>query len=253
MDYAILSDIHGNAPALEAVLADIKRRDISKIINLGDCFFGAIQPAETAKILRKTKVITTISGNKDRDVVESTGKKELPKAMQFVLDELDDEAISFLKSLPKTYSVDGIFLASHGTPDDDNTYLTENVDAEGNVTLKSDNELILQLKNVHEPIVLCGHSHVQRLLYLSNGQIILNPGSVGLPAYIGTGSPAAIMESYTPFAKYAVVHTGTNPFTFDLISCPYNWEKSSALAKEHGNNDWAEWIKTGRALKKNKG
>lgn len=250
MDYAIISDIHGNAPALEAVLADIKSRGITKIINLGDCFFGAIQPAETAKILRNTKVITTISGNKDRDVVESIGKKELPKAMQFVLDDLDKEAITFLKYLPKTNSVDGIFLASHGTPDDDNTYLTENVDKGGNVTLKLDDELILQVKNVREPVILCGHSHVQRLLYLSNGQIILNPGSVGLPAYIGAGSPAAVMESYTPFAKYAVVHTGTKQFTFDMISCPYDWESSSALAKKHGNDDWANWITTGRALKK---
>lgn len=250
MRYAIISDIHGNAPALDAVLADIARRKADKIINLGDHFFGAIQPAETAARLFQTPMAAAIRGNKDRDIVESLDKTDVPDAMRFVLDELDEKAISFLKDLQETAVIDAVFFACHGTPDDDNTYLTENVAGDGTVTLKSDAELISALKNVREPIVLCGHSHVQRALYLSTGQLILNPGSVGLPAYIGAGSPAAIMESYTPFAKYALVDYREDGFSVDLISCTYNWEHASALALHHGNADWAAWIRSGRALQK---
>ncbi|MBE7175374.1 MAG: metallophosphoesterase family protein [Mucilaginibacter polytrichastri] len=253
MRYAIISDVHGNAFALKAVLSDIKRRGADKIINLGDHFFGAIQPAETAAIMAGISFAAAIRGNKDRDTVEAIGKTDVPDAMQFVLDALDEPARDFLRNLPETAQIDDVLFACHGTPDDDNTYLTENVAGDGTVTLKSDNELISLLKNVREPIVLCGHSHVQRCMYLSNGQIILNPGSVGLPAYIGAGSPGAIMQSYSPMAKYAIVEKTANGFAIDQISCTYDWQAASALALKHGNADWAGWILSGRALKKKQG
>jgi predicted phosphodiesterase len=68
--YAIISDIHGNSLALEAVLADIRSRGINQIINLGDHFFGALEPERVADMLRANKMLC-ISGNTDREILQS--------------------------------------------------------------------------------------------------------------------------------------------------------------------------------------
>jgi len=71
----------------------------------------------------------------------------------------------------------------------------------------NDEDMVKRTAGIRERIILCGHSHVNRVVYLSNDKIILNPGSVGLPAYLGNGEHRFAMESMTPHAKYAIVQT----------------------------------------------
>jgi putative phosphoesterase len=245
--FAILSDIHGNALALTAVLKDIKSRKIDTIINLGDHFFGALQPEAVADLLR-AHPMTCISGNTDREILESFTKKSEKADMERVVADLSDESIAWLKTLPDTVTIDDLIFVCHGTPESDNEYLLEKVTEHG-VFVYNDEELIAKTKHIKQRIILCGHSHVNRVIYLSTNKIILNPGSVGLPAYLGNGQHRFAMESMTPHAKYAIITANGDDINIEQINCTYNWNAASQQAKEHGNENFAKFLLYGRMPK----
>jgi len=243
MKYAIISDIHGNSAALLAVLEDIKARNVDTIINLGDYFFGALEPAKTADILKAIPMIC-ISGNTDREIVENADKEGMPR----VRADLNDETIVWLKDLPKTTIVDDLIFVCHGTPESDNEYLLEKITEHG-VFVYNDEDLIEKTKNITQRVILCGHSHVNRVVYLSNGKIIVNPGSVGLPAYLGNAEYRFAMESMTPHAKYAIISTNANGINVEQINCTYDWNAAAQRARNNGNNNVADYLLHGRMPK----
>jgi predicted phosphodiesterase len=245
--YAIISDIHGNSLALEAVLIDIKSRGIEKIINLGDHFFGALEPELVAGILRENEMFC-ISGNTDREILESVDGKLDKEGMDQVKADLSQQSISWLRKLPKTSSYDGLFFICHGTPESDDEYLLEKVMANG-VFVYNDEELLERVGHIKERIILCGHSHVNRVVYLSNDKIVLNPGSVGLPAYLGNGEHRFAMESMTPHAKYAIVNMDNDSISIEQVLCAYDWHKASETARRNGNEKWAQFLLHGRMPK----
>jgi len=246
--YAIISDIHGNLLALLAVLKNIHARRIDTIINLGDHFFGALEPESVAQILRENPMLS-IRGNTDREILESLGKVSEKDQMERVKAELSKQSIDFLKQLPLTLNVDDLIFVCHGTPDNDNEYLLEKVTEKG-VFVYNDEELITKTKDIGQRIIVCGHSHVSRVVYLSNDKIILNPGSVGLPAYLGNGEYRFAMESMTPHAKYAIIHADGPAIGIEQVQCAYDWHKASAAAKSNGSNAWAQFLLHGRMPKK---
>jgi len=238
--YAIICDIHGNSAALLAVLNDIKARNIDTIINLGDHFFGALEPGKTADILKANPMIC-ISGNTDREIVDNTDKEGMPR----IRAELMDETIAWLKDLPKTTIVDDLIFVCHGTPESDNEYLLEKVTEHG-VFIYNDEDLIEKTKHINQRVILCGHSHVNRVVYLSNGKIIVNPGSVGLPAYLGNGEYRFAMESMTPHAKYAIINADENGISVEQINCVYDWNAAAQRARNNGNDKIADYLLRGR-------
>jgi predicted phosphodiesterase len=245
--YAIISDIHGNLLALEAVLADIRSRGIKEIINLGDHFFGALEPEAVAGLLRENEMLC-ISGNTDREILESIDEGFKKDGMDRVRADLSDQSISWLRKLPKTEVLDGLFFVCHGTPESDDEYLLEKVTEKG-VFVFNDEELVKKTNHIKERIILCGHSHVNRVVYLSNNKIILNPGSVGLPAYLGNGEYRFAMESMTPHAKYAIVKTDGDAINIEQVLCAYDWHKASEAARNNGNEKWANFLLYGRMPK----
>ncbi|HVV56176.1 MAG TPA: metallophosphoesterase family protein [Mucilaginibacter sp.] len=245
--YAIISDIHGNSLAFEAILQDIKARGIEKIINLGDHFFGALEPEFVADMLRQHDMLC-ISGNTDREILQSIDGDFTKEGMDRVKAHLSGESIGWLRKLPKTATLDDLFFICHGTPESDDEYLLEDVTAEG-VFVYNDDILVARTAHIKERIILCGHSHVNRVVYLSNDKIILNPGSVGLPAYLGNGEHRFAMESNTPHAKYAVVHADGNNINIEQVLCTYNWHKASENARKNGNEKWAKYLLYGRMPK----
>ncbi|HEY4194655.1 MAG TPA: metallophosphoesterase family protein [Mucilaginibacter sp.] len=245
--YAIISDIHGNSLALTAVLKDISSRGIDKIINLGDHFFGALEPETVAGILRQNPMLC-ISGNTDREILESIDNGFTKEGMDRVKADLSQQSISWLRSLPKTATYDDLFFVCHGTPQSDDEYLLEKVTANG-VFVYNDEELLKSIGPIKERIILCGHSHVNRVVYLSNDKIILNPGSVGLPAYLGNGEHRFAMESMTPHAKYAIVHADGNAISIEQVLCAYDWHRASEAARKNGNEKWAQFLLHGRMPK----
>jgi predicted phosphodiesterase len=245
--YAIISDIHGNSLALLAVLDDIRSRGIEKIINLGDHFFGALEPEKVAEILRANEMLC-ISGNTDREILESIDNGFEKEGMDRVKADLSAQSIAWLRTLPKTTLLDGLFFVCHGTPASDDEYLLEQVTAHG-VFVYNDEDLISHTAHIEERIILCGHSHVNRVIHLSNGKIILNPGSVGLPAYLGNGAHRFAMESMTPHAKYAIVQADGQSINIEQVLCTYDWHAASEAARKNGNEKWAKFLLHGRMPK----
>jgi predicted phosphodiesterase len=250
---AIIADIHGNSWALENVLEDIQKRDISEILNLGDIFYGPLNPAKTYELVSKTKM-TSISGNVDRYMMEVTLDKALTPTiplsnptMRFVIQSFDNESLQWLNKLPKTMIVnDNIFLC-HGNLITDDSPLVEMITANA-VLIKSDNELTEETNKVSQPVILCAHTHIGRFTNLSNGKKIINPGSVGFPAYTHDSPFQHKMESFSPHAKYCIIEMDGNCLvSVEHISLKYDWNSAINTAKENSRPDWAVWLTTGRA------
>lgn len=249
MKFAVISDIHGNLWALMAVLEDAKRRGIDQFINLGDILYGPLKPQETFTLLQSINAIT-IQGNEDRIVYEfDRAKSEVSPTLEYMLEALSEEAIEWLRSLPETAIIADEIFACHGTPDSDFTYLLEDVST--GFPLVRDEETVLDyLEKIDFPIVLCGHSHIPRVVQLSSGKLIINPGSVGVPAYDDDSPNYHAMQNYSPLASYAVIEKQGDRWQVDLLKTPYPVSLAVEQAKYQGRNDWAGWIDTGRVAAK---
>jgi predicted phosphodiesterase len=241
---AVLADIHGNSGALEAVLADAARRGITRFVNLGDVFYGPLDPGGTWEILRGLD-IPTVLGNQDRILLEGGEQWENVPAFRAALDGIGDDGISWLRSLPRTLRLDDVLLC-HGTPKSDMAYLLEDVTT--GEPLPRDCEAALadvmpEAKGCS--LVLAGHSHFPGL-FRCEGMTLANPGSVGLPAY-DDDTPPHVMASGSPQAKYGVINRNNGRWDMEFVAVDYDWNAASALAEKNGRPDWARWLTTGRA------
>jgi putative phosphoesterase len=242
MKIAILSDIHSNVYALKKVIKDAKKKGITNFINLGDTLYGPIQPNKTYKLLKKNNFIH-ICGNQDRQIFDAS-KKEIAdnKTLQFIVKNLDKKALSWMKNFHKTYTFEGILLC-HGTPNDDLTYLLEKI-KKGKLTLNDDKHIVRHLSNVQEKIVLCGHSHLPRIIETSKNQIVINPGSVGLQAY-RDDLPKHKVENFNSLASYAIIDKNDLDFKVELVQVSYNKEKAIECALKNNRKDWAYALEFG--------
>jgi hypothetical protein len=126
MRLAVIADIHGNILALDAVLANIDRRGVRDILNLGDVVSGPLRPRDCAERIVARR-IPTVRGNHDRWVAEGgAGKSDA-----FALERLDPAQAAWLGALPPLLEPAPGVLAFHARPDDDNTYLMEEVAGAG--------------------------------------------------------------------------------------------------------------------------
>ena len=98
MRIAVIADIHGNLPALEAVFVDIERRDIDQIINLGDCVSGPLWPREVCDLLMAAEQLT-IRGNHDRWVSGSDSTR-MGASDRYAYSQLNLDHRSWLGALP---------------------------------------------------------------------------------------------------------------------------------------------------------
>lgn len=239
---AILADVHGNRWALEAVLQDIDRRGIQQIVNLGDHLTGPLDPAGTANLLSTRKMLS-ISGNDDR--VLFTSREELTASQRYTRDQLTPAHLQWLHALPATTIVADELFVCHGDAFDA-PYLLEEVENSG-VYLRSTPAIEASVADIAQPVILCGHSHVPRTVSLPQGKLIINPGSVGLPAYTMKSSFHYAMESGSPHARYALLHRMHNAWQVEHIQVPYAWEQAATVARNNQYANWAEWLTTGRA------
>lgn len=247
MKLAVLSDIHGNLWALTAVLDDAKRRGITQFINLGDVLYGPLKPFETYELL-KTLNVVTIQGNEDRDIYEfEPSRDESHPTLTYMLKELGEEPLEWLKSLPNTTVLAKEIFACHGIPTSDLVYLLEDISS-GLPIVKDEATILSHLNEIKQPVVLCGHSHIARVVQLSSGQLIINPGSVGLPAYDDDAPGYHAMQNYSPLASYAVIEKQGEVWQVELLKVPYDVQSAVDQAQRQGRKDWAHWIKTGRVV-----
>ena len=241
---AVIADIHGNTWALDAVLADIKRREITQVVNLGDCVYGSLDPAGTLERLMGANILT-IAGNQDRQVFDESEQVRSSRDHHFVTSQLSAEQLAWLEQLPVTQIVGDVFLC-HGTPASDLIYLLERVTEHG-VVLRDSAAIMADLSDVHQPVVVCGHSHVPRTVWLPDGRLVVNPGSVGIPAYDDDLPYPHVMEAGSPHARYAILTRQSAGWAVEHVALPYLWSVAAEVARSNGRPDRARWIEMGRA------
>jgi predicted phosphodiesterase len=247
MRFAVLSDIHGNLFALEAVIADLRAHAPDMVVNLGDHLSGPLQAAATADLLMSQRDWLHIRGNHDRQLIECE-----PGAMgpsdRAAHERLTEDHRMWLRSLLPATAIDGGVLLCHGTPESDLDYLLEDVTATG-VSLASRDKIRSGVRPTAKA-TFCGHSHVPRFVRLEDGIVVANPGSVGLQAYYDSEHrfPHAI-ETGSPHARYLLLDRDGGHWrpTFRVID--YDWDAAAQLARSGQRPDWVHALLTGYALR----
>jgi len=243
MRIAIVSDIHGNLPALEAVVKDIARRGVDVVVNLGDSLSGPLLPLETAQFLM-TQDWVHLAGNHERQLL-TEGPGQWGPSDEFTHVRLTKTELSWLASLAPCHQFSPEVLLCHGTPTDDKTYFLETVEST-HVRAASLAEIDARLGHVDAQLIACGHTHVPRVMRASSGQLIVNPGSVGLQAYDDNAPYPHVIETGSPDARYAIVERHASNWTASLIAVPYACRAMAKLAMKRQRTDWASALLTGR-------
>lgn len=223
-------------------MQDIDRRGIQQIVNLGDHLTGPLDPAGTADLL-STRDMLSICGNDDRALFSPA--EELSSSQRYTREHLTRAHLSWLRALPETAVVAEALFVCHGDLFDA-PYLLEHVEASG-VWLRNTREIEASISAIVQSVILCGHSHVPRTVALLQGQLIVNPGSVGLPAYTMETPVSYVMESGSPHARYALLYQEQHGWQVEHIQVPYVWEQAAQVAQGNQRADWAQWLTTGRA------
>ena len=244
MRIAILADIHGNLPALEAVVRDFSRRGVDAVVNLGDSVSGPLMPLETARFLM-AQDWTHIAGNHERQLL-SPGAEPRGPSDEYAHAHLTSAELAWLASLRPTLRFSRDVVLCHGTPRSDAEYFLETVEPE-RVRAATRTEVDERLGKVDAGLIACGHTHTPRSVRASTGQLIVNPGSVGLPAYADDTPVAHKMETGSPHARYAVLTRARAGWMVEQIALPYEWDEAADTARRKGRQDWAAWLSSGRA------
>ena len=182
MRVAAIYDIHGNLPALEAVLQEIRAAEVDQIVVGGDVVPGPL-PRETIECLLKLDLPAQfILGNGEVAVCEQMSDRNpaaVPEQFRPIIlwtaEQLDAKYQRLFASWPKTLQLEiaclGQVLFCHGTPRDENEIFTR---------LTPEERLAPMFEGVNAPVVICGHTHMQ-FDRAACGIRIVNAGSVGMP------------------------------------------------------------------------
>ncbi|WP_420564284.1 metallophosphoesterase family protein [Thalassobaculum sp.] len=243
MRIAAIADIHGNHLALEAVLADIARVGVDLTVNLGDHLSSPLEAGKTADLLLANEMIS-IRGNHDRWILEKT-PEEMGASDRWALGQLTEAHKAWLAALPATRTVEDRIFLCHGTPSDDNTYWLERV-LDGGMTMNRIEAIEAEAGGIDCPLLLCAHSHIPRSVRLSDGRLVVNPGSVGCPGYQDPTPPHPhVMQAGTPDATYAILEEVGGRWSVTFRQVPYDNIAMSRLAAERGNKAWASALESG--------
>ena len=188
---AALYDVHGNLPALEAVLAEVERGKVDLVVVGGDVAIGPMPRECVARLRALGGRALFVRGNGDREIatVPDDGDGDLWAARtRWSAGQLDDADQEFLAGLPGTQSVRvrglGRVLFCHGSPRDDEEIVT---------ALTTEERLAPMLRGVEERTVVCGHTHVQFDRVVGETRVV-NAGSVGMPYEVRPGAYWALLD-----------------------------------------------------------
>lgn len=234
MRLAVISDVHGNLHALDAVLEDIARQGVDTTVALGDFVSGPSDPSGVADRFIELDM-PSVRGNHDRFITD--GRENDWHIDALVRGLLDERHKAWLAAVPATLVLEGDVLLCHGTPVDDNASFLDTVIevAAGRVpTLQSREHIEAAAAGFDFEVILCGHTHVPRSLRLGDGRLVVNPGSVGLPFDIGS-----------PDARYAIVERRRSGWNTQLHAVAYDHGAAAKQALERGYPNWAEALSGG--------
>jgi predicted phosphodiesterase len=241
MRFAAIADIHGNVLALEAVLADLAALGLREVVNLGDHLSGPLEAARTADLLME-RGFPSVRGDQDRIQVELVRAGDLRRSD---IRQLAPHHIDWLAGLPATLIYRNEVLLCHAAPDDDAAFWLDEVTSDGAVRPRALDEIEQCAKGIDASLILCGHTHIPRVVRLRDGRMVVNPGSVGLPGYVGRGPIPYRVEVGTPHACYAILERGRTGWSTTFRYVAYDASAMAELARKSGMIDWANAIATG--------
>ncbi|MCX5072351.1 metallophosphatase family protein [Streptomyces sp. NBC_00513] len=220
---AVLSDIHGVLPALEAVLAEPDVRAADLVVLTGDIAAGP-QPTRVLDLLGGLgERVARVGGNADRELLEyRRGDRDALRdpVAQWAAEQLGPDHLDLLARLPRTLSLSlrglGNTLFCHATPRDD----------EEVVLVDSSPDRWREVFTGLDPTVrtvVCGHTHMP-FVRLAHGRLVVNPGSVGMP-YGRSGAHWALLG---PGVELRTTH-------FDIESA------IAGITRDSGYPEAADW------------
>ena len=228
---AILSDIHGNTTALAGVLEDAKKLGATEYWLLGDIFLPGPGANDLVALLKDLPITASVRGNWDDCVLEALDGQygledpqeiQLLRMTQYLMERLNPEHIDWLKNLPMVAKkeVEGLrFSLSHNLPEKNYG---------GDLLVENDTEKFDQLLNETTDVAVYGHVHKQLLRYGSQGQQIINPGSIGMPYFDWVG-----LKNHR--AQYALLEVENGELVniqFRKVAYDYEAELESAKTKD---------------------
>jgi putative phosphoesterase len=183
MKVAALYDIHGNLPALDAVLREVREQGVDQIVVGGDVVLGPMPKECLTRVLELDISTAFVKGNCDREVVTRmsglAGASGLPQQVQeslnWVASELSPSQRSAMDAWPNTVSLSvgalGKVLFCHATPQNDVDIFTK---------LTPDAKVMSMMGDVDAAVIVCGHTHMQFDRKVGRYRVV-NAGSVGMP------------------------------------------------------------------------
>lgn len=220
----ILSDLHSNLPAVEAVLRDARGRGYDRVVCLGDLVGYGAHPNEVIEIVRELRPWAQVRGNHDKAACGVTDagsfNDSAREAIEWTRAALTPESLDYLRGLPEGPLAAGPLLLSHGSPIDEEEYILGETDARD------------VLEATPHPLVLFGHTHFAAIFVCRPGQrprgaalgrggitripagarVLFNPGSIGQP------------RDHDPRASYAFHDEADN--AVEVVRVPYDVEEA---------------------------
>lgn len=242
---ALVSDIHGNLPALQAVVEDTRRRGVTRIVNLGDSLSGPLLPLETARFLMGQDWLQ-LAGNHERQLLEFAAKGG-GRSDAFAHARLPPEVFDWMSSLTHSRALDDEVYLCHGTPRSDVESLLETLEGD-HTRAATDAEIATRCvvpSGARPQLIACGHSHVPRVAHGPHGQLLVNPGSVGLQAYEDDEPHYYRVENGDAYARYATIEKRGGAWHAQIHPVPYDHESMARLAERNGRPEWAQALRTG--------
>lgn len=233
---ALISDIHGNCVALDAVLADATVHGADEFVCLGDVAAGGPQPRDVIRRLREVGC-RAVRGNAEGWVLDglppgrSDATRRLGEVVSWARELLTADERLYLATLPPTLTIavdDWTLLCCHGSP-------RANIDALLAVMPDAELDELLADAPAADALV-CGHTHLQLLRHHRRG-LLLNPGSVGLP--LGSLTTTAGGTSLPASAEYALVEVEGGDVEVVFRRVPVDVDALAAATAAMPQSSWA--------------
>lgn len=243
MRVALVADIHGNSVSLDAVLSDIEREGVGRVVCLGDVAATGPQPRETVERLMELDP-TTVMGNADEDMLrplrfvssvkESGDARRVSDIDRWCAGELSEKHRKYIRTFRKTVEVDvggRRLLCFHGSPRSNTDVI---------VSTTPDKELAAMLSgHTGTDVMAGGHTHSQ-MARRYGSVMFVNPGSVGLPVD-GEGDEA----HNPPWAEYAIVSSEGEASSVEMrrVAVDVGAVRGAALASGMPHAEWwaSDW------------
>lgn len=225
MRIAVISDIHGNLPALDAVLEDLNEVRPDVVVQGGDVALGGPNPVEVVDRIRELGWPSVV-GNTDavlagEEAIAKLSRRSVADAARRTIEMIGPERVDWLTSRPMSW-IDEDLAVMHATPGDCSTVVAHDA---------PDDEPVRVYSTCGTPVVVYGHIHHPYVRTLAN-LIVVNSGSVSLPL------------NRDPRATYAVVEDGTASHRY----VPYDVERVAEDMKriDYPNADgYSSWLRSG--------